>query len=101
MTKTIYQEARAAYGIHKDQAVKAWDLYCAHCEGHPPPRVPGMDTIIRLAVRISHGKTIEEAAAAEYIYRWSLAIKAPGQCIGAATRAPCISIFGTPHLIGM
>jgi len=43
----------------------------------------------------------EEAAAREYLYRWHLAILAPDQCIGHSVRNPCVSIFGTPHTIGM
>ena len=41
------------------------------------PRVPGMDIVIRLAVRIDQGRTIAEAAAREYLYRWNLALISP------------------------
>ena len=90
-----------AYQQHKLAAHEAFDLFQDYCGGKVPPRVPGCDTVIRLALRIHHGKTIPEAAAREYLYRWQLAIKAPDQCIGAATRNPCCSVFGTPHTIGL
>ena len=51
------------------------------------PRVPGMDTVIRLAVRIDQGRTIDEAAAREYLYRWNLALISP-------------LAFGAPGLLG-
>ncbi len=69
-----------------------------------------MDTFTRLAIRVASGKTTSEAAAREYLYRWSLAIKAPDQC-GATGRISydprdrkpdaCVSAFGAPHTIGM
>lgn len=93
----------AAYDKHRAAAHEAFALYKSYCGGIVPPRVPGMDTVIRLAWRIECGRTVEEAAAREYLYRWSLAIKAPDQCMlpHNTTRAPCVSVFGTPHLLGM
>ena len=82
------EQIMAAYERHKPAAREAWRLYVEHCEGNPPPRVPGMDTIIRLAWRIECGRTIEEAAAREYVYRWHLA---SGRALA----------FGAPHTIGM
>ena len=81
---------------HRDAALQAFALYRAHCNGAVPSRVPGMDTVIRLAWRIECGRTVEDAAAREYLYRWNLAIKAPDQCANRAS-----SIFGTPHAIGL
>jgi hypothetical protein len=49
--------------------------------------VPGICTVLRLAVRVDCGRTPEEAAAREYLYRWELALQSP--------------IFGVPHTIGM
>lgn len=104
------REAAAAYHAHRDKAFAAFAIYKQYCNGRPPPRVPGMDTVIRLAHRISLGRSIEEAAAREYLYRWHLAIKAPDQCgaTGRISHHPldrnpqaCVSIFGTPHTIGM
>jgi len=46
-----------------------------------------MDTVSRLAVRLSAGRTIEDAALREYLYRWRLA------CISAT--------FGAPHMLGL
>jgi hypothetical protein len=79
--------ARRAWADHREAAGRAMALYREHCQGHPPPRVPGMDTVLRLAIRIQSGRTIEEAAAREYLYRWKLALDAP--------------IFGAPHALGM
>lgn len=93
-----------AYQTHKAAAHAAWLIYVDYCEGNPPPRVPGMDTVIRLAWRIECGRSVVEAAAKEYVYRWHLAIKAPDQCDAGADTAlinPCASIFGAPHTIGM
>jgi len=96
--------ARAAYSKHKEAAAEAHAIYRRYCGGKVPPRVPGMDTVIRLALRIENGRSIEEAAAREYLYRWHLAIKAPDQCDAASDTAlvnPCVSVFGAPHTIGM
>lgn len=103
-----------AYRRHKLDAHEAYALFVDYCGGHAPPRVAGMDTVVRLATRIHHGRTITEAAAAEYLYRWRLAIKSPDQCgaTGVWSRDPmqrhldrdpraCVSIFGTPHAIGL
>jgi hypothetical protein len=106
----IMQEARAAFNAHNLSAEIAYSIYRSYCGGTVPPRVPGMDTVIRLAMRIANGATVHEAAAREYVYRWHLAIKAPDQCgaTGAISYDPrdrrrdaCISIFGTPHLLGV
>lgn len=90
-----------AYRDHKSEAESAFALYRAHCNGQVPPRVPGMDTVIRLAWRIACGRSIEEAAAKEYVYRWNLAIKPSDQVLNTACLDPCVSIFGTPHTIGL
>lgn len=99
-----------AYTNHQRAAETAYGIYAGYCGKLVPPRVPGMDTVIRLAVRIAAGKTPVEAAAREYVYRWQLAILAPDQC-GASGRKShdardrrpdaCVSVFGTPHTIGM
>jgi hypothetical protein len=106
----ILQDAADAFRAHSSEARQAFGIYRSYCGGNVPPRVPGMDTYDRLAYRISLGRTIEEAAAREYLYRWSLAIKAPDQC-GATGRKSyesrdrnpraCVSVFGTPHTIGL
>lgn len=90
-----------AYETHRAEAESAFALYVDHCEGLAPPRVPGMSTVVRLAARIAMGRTIEEAAAREYVYRWNLAILPPDQCIGHSVLNPCCSIFGTPHAFGL
>lgn len=95
--------AAAAYVAHRADAESALALFRSYCE-LPLPRVPGMDTVIRLAFRIANGRDIEAAAAREYLYRWHLAIKAPDQCDAAGETQlldPCVSVFGAPHTIGM
>ena len=80
----------------------AHDAYVLFLEYYPDaPRVPGCSTVIRLAWRIECGRNVEEAAAAEYLYRWRLAIKPSDQVLNTSVRNPCVSVFGTPHAIGM
>lgn len=64
------------------RADSMWRSWCA-CR---MPRVPGCDTVCRLAVRLWVGRSVENAAAQEYIYRWSLALQSP--------------TFGVPHPLG-
>jgi hypothetical protein len=87
MSETLTQRMRRALVEHGDVADDAYHRFVAYCGGRAPPRVPGCDTIIRLALRIDVGRTAEEAAAREYLYRWSLALTSP--------------IFGVPHTIGL
>lgn len=75
------------YRAHRAEAAQAFALYAAHCGGTAPARVPGMCTDIRLANRIALGRTVEEAAAREYLYRWNLALRWRG--------------FGVPHTLGL
>lgn len=86
-----------AYERHAAAAKRAYVLFAEMC-AWPMPRVPGMDTVIRLAWRIECGRTVQEAATKEYLYRWNLAVKA-GDQLNERGYAP--SIFGTPHTIGM
>lgn len=92
-----------AYEAHEPEARAAFALYREYCGGNPPPRVPGMDTVIRLAWRIECGRSVEEAAAREYLYRWGLAIKPADQAMlpHNTTVSPAASIFGAPHAIWM
>jgi hypothetical protein len=101
---------RDAWERHNGEACEAFVIYRGYCGGNAPARVPGMDTAMRLAMRIARGKTPVEAAADEYLYRWRLAIKTPDQCdaTGSVSRDPrdrnpraCVSIFGIPHTVGM
>lgn len=78
--------ARKAWAAHKADALVAYDIFVGHC-GSAPIRVPGMDTALRLAIRIECGRSVEEAAAREYVYRWHLALRS--------------RVFGIPHAIGL
>ena len=97
--QTLTEMLRAAWPLHRLDAATALDLLYSWCS-KPLSRVPGIGTAERLAVRIYRGKSIEQAAAAEYLYRWHLAVKPFDQC-GGDTRNPCCSVFGTPHTIGL
>ena len=84
--------ANAAY------ALLVSDFY----NGERPSRVPGMGTIVRLAIRIEDGASVEQAAAREYLYRWNLAAQmdAPGLASCGDSWRGC-RVFGAPHLLGM
>lgn len=77
---------RNAHLLHAAEAQEAYEIFTSYC-AEPLPRVPGMDTTLRLAVRIQNCRTIEEAAAREYLYRWHLALQWDG--------------FGVPHTLGL
>lgn len=83
----MVQDLRQAWPIFETDAREAYALFVDHCQGVAPIRVPGMDTLYRLALRRFYGKTIEEAAAREYAYRWFLALRS--------------RTFGVPHTLGM
>ena len=75
-----------AYLKHSAAAETALALFRSMCE-QPMPRVPGVDTVIRLAWRIECGRSPEDAAVKEYLYRWNLALK--------SWRS-----FGSPDILG-
>lgn len=84
--KSLIQTLNEAWPAHADAAREAYALFVGHCGENRPIRVPGMDTVYRLAIRIHCGRTVEEAAAREYVCRWSLALRSP--------------VFGVPHTLG-
>jgi hypothetical protein len=81
---SLFERVRAAWSKNAEEAKQALELLRTWGDF---PRVPGMDTVLRLAVRIDSGRSSEEAAAREYLYRWELALKSP--------------IFGVPHPLGL
>lgn len=81
---SLMTECLAAWRDYKPEALQAEALLNSWGDF---PRVPGMDTALRLAHRLAFGRSVEEAAAREYVYRWNLALRSP--------------IFGVPHTIGM
>ncbi len=81
--RTVTAMVREYWPLHREEAMAAYALLKSW--GYFP-RVPGMDTHLRLAVRIGLGRSVEEAAAKEYCYRWNLAMISPG--------------FGVPHAMG-
>jgi hypothetical protein len=84
---TFPEQLQAAYEKHKAQAAQAFALLQSWY-AQPLPRVPGMDTAIRLAWRIECGSAAEEAAGREYLYRWHLALQS-------------VACFGVPHTLGL
>jgi hypothetical protein len=87
----------AAYETHKSAAHEAFTMLKTWYD-RVVYRVPGMDTVIRLAWRLECGRTVEEAAANEYLYRWRLAIRDFDQCGGGNG---AVSVFGAPHTLGL
>lgn len=83
--RAIHVIIKDAMTDHATDARKADALWRGWCS-EKMPRVPGCDTVYRLAVRLWVGRTAEDAAAQEYLYRWSLALQS--------------RTFGVPHLLG-
>ena len=77
----------AAYGRHRVAAEEAETLLDSWTRERLP-RVPGVSTVIRLAWRIECGRSVEEAAGREYLYRWHLDLQ---------SRA----CFGVPYTLGV
>lgn len=103
---TFPEKIKAAWAKHETDARKAHALFKSHCaDGCEPPRVPGMDTVIRLAWRIECGCTPEEAAAKEYGYRWMLAVSS--DCLGyempdgRVVPRPGFWSHQAPHALGL
>lgn len=86
MRETFVQMARRSLATHERPALLAYCEFVIMCHGNKPTRVPGMDTVMRLAIRIDQGRSIEEAAGREYFYRWNLALRS--------------KTFGVPHTLG-
>ncbi|RWP29509.1 hypothetical protein [Mesorhizobium sp.] len=85
--KSLIEITRESMAARADDAAAAYAVFVDMC-GTRPIRVPGMDTVCRLAVRLhTKGYSVQEAAAREYAYRWHLALQS--------------RVFGVPHTIGM
>jgi hypothetical protein len=91
MTESTIQALRRAWPVHQGEAEEALAMFRTYTASLLP-RVPGMDTVLRLALRLYYGATIEQAAAREYLYRWHLALIPSPSCAG---------VFGVPHTLGM
>ena len=83
--KIVREALKSEGGLAR--AYEAEDMLSSWCDAQLP-RVPGMDTVLRLVVRLANGRTVEEAAGREYAYRWNLALVSP-------------RLFGVPHTLGM
>lgn len=75
-----------AHRLHFEDATRALVLFRSFVS-EKLGGVPGIATLDRLAVRCLNGRSPEEAAAAEYLYRWRLALQSP--------------VFGVPHPLGL
>ena len=103
---SLYQSIRDAHANPETMA-KAQTALAMVRSWSPTPRMPGADTITRLAHRIHCGMTTDEAAAAEYLYRWHLPLN---QWVNFAqtdkprSRSACRTMTGAwpvPHCIGL
>lgn len=83
---------RQSFKDNREAIEEACALFAAMLTG-PVRKVPGADTATRMAERIGHGKTPEQAAAREYLYRWRLALDARPRNAAA--------VWGVPHTLGM
>lgn len=92
-----YQRAWTNHGL---AACAAYDLLQTMAENLP--RIPGMDTRLRLAVRLEAGHSVETAAAREYAYRWRLALDSHQQDVTTRNRRPgAFAAFYAPHPFGL
>jgi hypothetical protein len=87
----------AARQTHRNESDTALALFKAIAPRSM--RVPGMDTVLRLAWRIAQGRTAEQSAAREYVYRWHLAIDNLLIHVDG-THAPLADHYA-PHALGM
>jgi hypothetical protein len=55
----VFENIRDTARLYKKEALEARAIFIRLCGGVMPPRVPGMDTVTRLAWRIRCGRTPE------------------------------------------
>jgi hypothetical protein len=77
--------------VQAESIVKACGMAQAYFD-QPLPKVPGATMSIRMAERLGNGMSAEQAAAREYVYRWSLALTPSPRNAG---------LFGVPHTLGL
>ena len=90
----------SAYERHRTRAVQAYQAFRDLCD-FEPPRVPGMETPVRMAVRLDNGHTVETAAAREFAYRWGLALDAFASHARNGGRPNPFAALYAPSLLGM
>lgn len=83
---------RQSFRDNREKIEEACDLFAAMLTD-TVRKVPGADVATRMAERIGHGRTPQEAAAREYLYRWRLALDARPRNAAA--------IWGVPHTLGL
>lgn len=97
----LVETIRAAHAC-PDTMAKAQEALTMVQQWCATPRMPGADTITRLAYRIHLGMTVQEAAAREYCYRWHLPLNQWVNHAQARSKARRITgAWPVPHLIGM
>lgn len=92
-------DLKMAWSRHEKEALAA--LAMLESFGGNLPRVPGCDTSLRLAHRIYCGRSTEQAAAREYVYRWSLAIDAFASHVRTGGRPNPFASHYAPHAFGL
>lgn len=97
---SFVRDLYAAEKAHRHDAAESERLFKSYCDEGRAPRIPGMDTALRLAYRISLGRTVEESAAHEYLYRWRLALRGWVNQEGRG-RLASDAVFPAPHAIGL
>jgi hypothetical protein len=107
---TLIDALRYAYEDHDSAIREAAALYLA-MRPHPMPYVHGSGVSTRMAHRLICGYTIEQAAAREYVYRWSLTLDAWANTVSAEIRDIRFDgrsrqrwtggAFGVMHTLGM
>lgn len=101
MRQTLISMVRDAWPKHQSAAEDALKLFRSYCS-QPMRRIPGMDTVLRIAVRINAGNSIEQAGAREYAYRWHLALNQWINHAESRSRSrPVTGAWQAPHIIGM
>ena len=70
----IVQMVRECMASHGAIANDAELMFSDWWNNGAPPRVPGVDTVMRLACKAAAGRDASESAASEWLYRWNLAL---------------------------
>lgn len=99
---SLVQDVRTAWADPsiRSLAIEADGLFRTYC-AQPMPRVPGCDTVLRMAVRIKRGNSVEQAAAREYSYRWHLfADRWVNHAESRSVSRFLPSVWTAPHEIG-
>jgi hypothetical protein len=103
MMSGFIDDLKAALAAHRHDGARAIAIVAEWCGADRLPSMnSGSDSMVRVCWRMFHGATLEEAAAAEYVYRWTLPLNQWVNHAEAKSRAkPVTGAWPVPHLIGM